>query len=1408
MPIAILSGSRPAARIQVVILVAVLALAPVAVRAQTMIQYFESRWETIERRMPDIFSAGYTAMWVPPTGLADTGGFSVGYDVFDRFDKGSAFNQTLYGTDAQLRAFLGEAHQANIAVFIDCVLNHNGFRTNATPGFEDSGGYPGFVTTLPGDLDGDFHGAFEGGVLNGRLAGLIDIAQEKNNLFIRHPVEPGNPDNIPNEIPTVENRRYYPDTDFLSPAWLGDTSGDRHTPSGFNLDNPLAGDPVVENATGLLTRYVAYMQEVYGVAGFRLDAMKHIPTWFFTDFYDPALAGKGEGGATAFSFGEIFDGDFGLLSSYTRKDGFANRDQLDFPLYFTMRDILNAGGFGDMSRLEFASFDGSDGDANDGSRGVTFVQNHDTFGPNNDNLAYAHILTRTGFPVVYFNAQEFGDARDFPKGGRGDALGGQFGDTLTELVDLRRRFARGAHRTRYIDGDVYIYERSNALLVGLNDNLSFDATRSISNLDFRNATLLELTGNPGASPAVAVDGSGNATVTIPAGSYAAWSLPTPLGSGSQTPFEISPLASVIPPDDVSVPNGIRRITPIDVVTADNATLTLRLEPEGLDDLAILRVNDGSTNILSPPTSIGGGEFPGFQEFNNADPSASGGSGVYSANLDLTLLPEGNNYIEAYAFLQRPGGLPALFSRFTKVIHVDRTGPDMSLRFPTQSGSADVLSKEYEIVLDNPDRTADSVHVLIDFAGDDAAAIAAVTGDNRAMGVDRGEFRFNWTNIAAGLHELTVVAFEPTGNVSVERFGNIMAETPAPEVEFQNLPSPISTPVYDNIQVRVNLLDPLGGPDFYFDPTTTTQGAFSIDLIVDGVTYPAQPQDPGLFGSENTFYQGDLNLTDDFDVFRFNWRAYGPGFHTFEVRARLNDGSRAESILNRSVEVAEGIAGPDFTIVDPAPVGPGQTPSRLLIDPDRIAVQLGEFSPLARSATAFIQLAEAEQQIAAASFGELSTGLTLESFPDAIQFVDGVASIRAVVTTSPDGDGIAAEKSTSVLIFGAEDTANDEEPIVVDGQDNDWIGAPPSTAHTTAVDNGEWIYTGAAGDMRTDLGDLPIGEPNDPGDRTLDLTELRIRPSAEFIYFLVRLDEVADVRRASFAIAIDTNTPGDATSIGFIGDESQTDLDTSGNTFDYTVQVHFTNESSSRVEIFDDTNSPPWYSPPGEASFISSDRDLIEFAIPRATLGLTDDVARTISIQAATFENQLIDTGGPENIGWNNDVDSTRDFDSTPDAADVVGGEPGVENNAWDRVFADGNGVLDNPDPNVNLIFDVEIPSPADSQGDEGPRIVGVSPPTEASLGLGEHVPATITTNDEVSAVVLAVGGRLVGATLTGEAGGERTWSATSAALEFGPNQVDVLAYRRPSLSGAADRETLNWIGRPPNRATAPWTLFN
>jgi alpha-amylase len=122
--------------------------------------------------------AGYGFVWLPPPYRADQGNFSVGYDVYDRFDLGQPGRPTLYGTEEGLKAVARTLHRANLSLHVDFVLNHSGF-SNLHAWVCCCRGYPGLAITLPDDIDGDFHSAFAGGDIQERLAGLIDIAHER-----------------------------------------------------------------------------------------------------------------------------------------------------------------------------------------------------------------------------------------------------------------------------------------------------------------------------------------------------------------------------------------------------------------------------------------------------------------------------------------------------------------------------------------------------------------------------------------------------------------------------------------------------------------------------------------------------------------------------------------------------------------------------------------------------------------------------------------------------------------------------------------------------------------------------------------------------------------------------------------------------------------------------------------------------------------------------------------------------------------------------------------------------------------------------------------------------------------------------------------------------------------------------
>lgn len=534
-----------------------------------IVQYFGATWNTMRHRMPDVFMSGYAATWVPPVWKGQGGTASIGYDLFDRFDLGTTAAPTHYGTESDFRFLVQDFHRANCEVYPDLIMNHNGTKDASTPGFVAQGSYPGFlVTESGGDVDGDFHtynnttqcpqstsccSCYD--LFQGRLVGLIDIAQEKNLLYIRHPTTSTPPVgvNIPagsiyNKV-SASNARFYPDMS-LTPALVTNPGTTRNPGSTnttifpYNTADPMQGDSVPENATSLLNRSTRWMLEEFGVDGFRLDAAKHIPNWFWDNLWDTHvyLRRKAFDGSmvTPYSFVEVVDNNSFKLD-YVRKPGepggsggwpasgwqFGNRDALDLDEAGALRNIASANGGGSWQDALNASVDLTDDGFQNGSVGVHHVTSHDNGWqpPNgqptstqpttngttavNDLPQWAYVLMRPGRPVVYYNAFDLGiEPNNFPRRfGRDDAIG-TYDDFISKLVLIRNGYARGWYfGINYTDtvnnstADVLVFTRRTPssvdnLLVAVNDKQTAGfETRNVATTFPNGTRLWELTGN-------------------------------------------------------------------------------------------------------------------------------------------------------------------------------------------------------------------------------------------------------------------------------------------------------------------------------------------------------------------------------------------------------------------------------------------------------------------------------------------------------------------------------------------------------------------------------------------------------------------------------------------------------------------------------------------------------------------------------------------------------------------------------------------------------------------------------------------------------------------------------------------------------------------------------------------------
>ena len=522
-----------------------------------------------------------------------------------------------------------------------------------------------------------------------------------------------------------------------------------------------------------MQRNAQWLVQDVGFDGFRLDAVKHVEPWVF-NYLDravyeanPRLRLDGSR-ATPFSFGEALDGDQNLLQQYVRKDAAStspdvvggNRDVLDFPLHFALKGNLTRNGFqNDWRNVVDASFDrNDDGLANNGSQGVAFDASHDDNGAALGNVANAYLAMRPGNWVVYHNAEEFGDNRDFPKDGRGDALGGTFGDTIPTLVGLRNTHGRGDYRERLLEKETLIYERENSALVVLSN-------RTDEGLRFSRRVQTALRAR---HPAGREDRQRRGGWEHPRGRHGQRRRhrrrPRQAGGQRRRLPRLRPADARGHPDarrdrtaSCRVPRRPRRTTApprladLDVVTGDDFTVNLNTVavtlPDGFrdtdadGDAAFLRVNagidvngNGRVDFVDPAD----GTVYGFEGFGDkSSPLALRGDGQFVQTVDTTALPEGVNHIEARAFRQREDGGPAVYTAWRESIYVDRLPPEVALAGVTEQGPGRPATSR-DVFVESTDRTADSVHVFLDLPENltDAEILARVDGANAAGRRDR------------------------------------------------------------------------------------------------------------------------------------------------------------------------------------------------------------------------------------------------------------------------------------------------------------------------------------------------------------------------------------------------------------------------------------------------------------------------------------------------------------------------------------------------------------------------------------------------------------------------------------------------------------------------------------------------
>jgi alpha-amylase len=87
-------------------------------------------WNALRVQIPALAEVGFSALWLPPVHkAANLNGTSMGYDPYDYYDLGDYDQKgsipTWFGSKQDLLELITAAHQYNMSVLADMVINHN-----------------------------------------------------------------------------------------------------------------------------------------------------------------------------------------------------------------------------------------------------------------------------------------------------------------------------------------------------------------------------------------------------------------------------------------------------------------------------------------------------------------------------------------------------------------------------------------------------------------------------------------------------------------------------------------------------------------------------------------------------------------------------------------------------------------------------------------------------------------------------------------------------------------------------------------------------------------------------------------------------------------------------------------------------------------------------------------------------------------------------------------------------------------------------------------------------------------------------------------------------------------------------------------------------------------------------------
>jgi len=403
----------------------------------TMMQYFHwyipdrgTLWDEVKNQAQELADAGFTALWLPPAYKGIGGQSDVGYGVYDLFDLGE-FDQkgsisTKYGAKQQYLDAIAALHKSQIQIYADVVINHK-IGADAAEIFK--------ATPYP---------------KNNRLNPKGGLQEIKSYTHFNFPERKGKYSQFEWHwwhFDAVDYNEYNPEdrsTVYLVEGKFFDDyvaleNGNFAYLMGCDLDFQ---DQWVRDE---ITRWGKWYLHTTGADGFRLDAIKHISSWFFPEWLDEMERYVGK---DLFVVGEYWAQNIDILHWYVGSVK-GKMSVFDVPLHYNFHYASQQGGNYDMRRI----LDGTMMQQQP-AHAVTFVENHDSqplqalesvvepwFKP----LAYAIILLRKeGYPCVFYGDYYGAEYEDWGRdGNRYKIVMPSHRSLIDKFLHARQHFAYG-----------------------------------------------------------------------------------------------------------------------------------------------------------------------------------------------------------------------------------------------------------------------------------------------------------------------------------------------------------------------------------------------------------------------------------------------------------------------------------------------------------------------------------------------------------------------------------------------------------------------------------------------------------------------------------------------------------------------------------------------------------------------------------------------------------------------------------------------------------------------------------------------------------------------------------------------------------------------------------------------------